>query len=178
MKVLDSEVDEHERIAAAQQDPALFAELYERNFHRVYAYVARRVPTRQDAEDVTSEVFHEALRNLSQFEWRGLPFAAWLLGIASKRLANRWRKNGHGPQFAAESPDEIGTQSSMEEAAVLSQLIEDLQADQRLVVHRRFLEQKSLREIAHELGRSEGAVKQLQFRALQNLRQKMGKRHV
>ena len=171
-------MDEHSRIAAAQQDPALFAELYERNFDRVYAYVARRVPTRQDAEDVTSEVFHEALRSLSQFEWRGLPFAAWLLGIAGKRLANRWRKNGHAPRFAGEEPDEIGMESSIEETALLSQLVDELQPDQRLVIQRRFLEQKTLREIAQELGRSEGAIKQLQFRALQNLREKMGKRYV
>lgn len=178
MKVLDIEVDEHQRIAAAQQDPALFAELYERNFTRVYAYVARRVPTRQDAEDVTSEVFHEALRNLAQFEWRGLPFAAWLLGIAAKCLANRWRKNGHRPPLVEEQPDEIGMESLTEETTALAQLVDQLQQDQRFVIQRRFVEQKSIREIADELGRTEGAVKQLQFRALQNLREKMGKRHV
>jgi RNA polymerase sigma-70 factor (ECF subfamily) len=177
LKVLESGAGEQLRVAAAQRDPARFAELYESNFDRVYRYIARRVPTRQDAEDLTSEVFHEALRNLGQFEWRGLPFAAWLLGIASHRLANRWRQNGRRPEVAAAGSEEAGIESGVEESAILIQLVRTLPADQRLVIERRFVEQKSLREIAQDLGRSEGAVKQLQFRALQNLRMRMGKRH-
>ena len=178
MKVLENGTDERLRVAAAQRDPALFAELYESNFDRVYAYVARRVETRQDAEDLTSEVFHEALRNLAQFEWRGLPFAAWLLGIASRRLANRWRRNGKHPEIASMTPEEIRVESSIEESTLLGQLLDELPSDQHLVLRRRFIEQKSLRELANELGRSEGAIKQLQFRALQALRARLGKRHV
>lgn len=178
MSILASGIDEELLVTRAQTDPACFAELYESNFDRVYAYVARRVPTRQDAEDVTSEVFHEALRNLAQFEWRGSPFIAWLLGIARKRLADRWRRLGRRPEMALNDTDEASIEAGLEEAVALFQLVDDLPSDQRLVVHRRFVEQKSLRDIALELGRSEGAVKQLQFRALQQLRAKMGQRHV
>ena len=178
MKVLENGVDEQLLIAAAQRDPAQFAELYESHFERVYAYLARRVPTRQDAEDLTAEVFHEALRNLAHFEWRGLPFAAWLLGIAANRLADCWRRKGRGQEVAINDQDEAGVDAKIEETALLSQLVDELSADQRLVIRRRFVEQKSLREIAQELGRSEGAIKQLQFRALQNLRMRMGSRHV
>ncbi len=178
MKVLENGLDEQLQVAAAQRDPALFAELYESNFDRVYAYIARRVPTRQDAEDLTSEVFHEALRCLGQYENRGLPFAAWLLGIASKRLANKWRRNGKRPEIGIDGMDEAGFEAGIEEAAMLAKLVDELPADQGVVIRRRFMEQKRLCEIAKELGRSEGAVKQLQFRALQNLRTKLGKRHV
>ena len=76
-------------IEAAQQDPRRFAELYEANFERVYAFIVRRVPNRTQAEDLTSEVFHHALANLSRFEWRGVPFAVWLYRIAANAIADR-----------------------------------------------------------------------------------------
>ena len=79
--------DERLLIQAAQSDPSRFAELYESNFNRVYAFVARRVKDREEAQDVTADVFHQALRNLGGFQWRGVPFAAWLLRIAANALA-------------------------------------------------------------------------------------------
>ena len=178
MKVLENVADEQVLIAAAQRDPALFAELYENNFARVYTFIARRVPSRQDAEDLTSEVFHEALRNLGRFEWQGVPFAGWLLGIASHRLAERWRRTGKQPEVAENDWDSTGIDAKTEENLILFQLVDELPPDQRLVIGRRFIDQKSLREIAQELGRSEGAIKQLQFRALQNLRARMRSRYV
>src|SRR5439155_21084239 len=76
-------------IEAAQRDPSRFAALYEDNFERVYAFVARRVRDRDEAEDLTSEVFHQALANLARFEWRGVPFAAWLYRIAANAIVDR-----------------------------------------------------------------------------------------
>ena len=69
LKALKKEADERLLIEAAQRDPACFADLYELNFERVYAYVVKRVRDRAEAEDVTAEVFHEALANLRRFEW-------------------------------------------------------------------------------------------------------------
>jgi RNA polymerase sigma-70 factor, ECF subfamily len=178
LKVLERATDEQIQIAAAQRDPAQFAELYENNFDRVYAFIARRVPSRQDAEDLTSEVFHEALRNLARFEWQGVPFAGWLLGIASNRLADRWRRAGKQQEVPENDWDETGFDTKTEENLMLFQLVEELPSDQRLVIRRRFIEQKCVREIAKELDRSEGAIKQLQFRALQNLRLRMRSRCV
>jgi RNA polymerase sigma-70 factor (ECF subfamily) len=178
LKVLENAVDEQLLIAAAQRDPALFAELYENNFDRVYGFIARRVPRRQDAEDVTAEVFHEALRNLARFQWQGVPFASWLLGIASNRLAERWRRTGKQQEVAENDWDQTGIDVRTEENLMLFQLVEELPPDQRTVVCGRFIEQKSLRDIARELNRSEGAIKQLQFRALQNLRERMRSRYV
>jgi RNA polymerase sigma-70 factor (ECF subfamily) len=198
LKVLENGVDEQFLVAAAQQDPSRFAELYESNFDRVYAYVSRRVLHRHDAEDLTAEVFHAALRDLARFEWRGLPFAAWLMGIAAHLLADRWRQAAKWPEISTNdlergdtSPDSIDsaiidpksigariTDPKIEERAMLYQLVGELAPDQRQVILRRFVDQKSVREIASELGRSEGAIKQLQFRALQNLRMRIGSRHV
>ena len=76
-------------IEAAQRDRGRFSELYEANFERVYAYVVRRVRDRDEAQDLTADVFHLALKSLPRFEWRGVPFAAWLFRIAANEIADR-----------------------------------------------------------------------------------------
>ena len=168
------ETDKAERLAieAAQKDPARFAELYENNFDRVYAYIARRVRHRHEAEDLTSEVFHQALASLPRFEWRGVPFAAWLFRIAANSIIDR-SKRAAKEQEIFPTTELISEQADIEEIdqrARLFQLVDRLPTNQRRVIAMRFADDKSIREIAQELGRSEGAVKQLQFRALQNLR--------
>jgi len=65
----------------------------------VYAFIARRIRNREEAQDLTSDVFHQALANLGRFEWRGVPFAAWLFRIAANVIAkkNVWPSGGgHG----------------------------------------------------------------------------------
>ena len=173
MKALNQTADERLLIEAAKHDPARFADLYSRNFHVVYAYVARRTASREEAEDITSEVFHQALANLKRFEWRGAPFAAWLIRIASNAIADRWKLQS---REAADPPDEELSDPSMEDVerkAELFQLVDRLPQDQRRVIVLRFAEQKSIREIAAEMKRTEGAIKQLQFRALEKLRAEM-----
>lgn len=175
-----TEVDTAERllIEAAQKDPSRFAEIYELNFHRVYAYIARRVGNRDVAEDLTSDVFHKALAGLPRFEWRGVPFAAWLLRIASNAIIDRAKRAAHETGIAANESDVADEASAaspqeidvIEKRANLFKLVERLPVDQRRVIELRFAEEKSIREVAHALARTEGAVKQLQFRALQSLR--------
>src|ERR1700746_192656 len=72
----EAQADERLLVEAAQKDPARFGDLYELHFELVYAFVSRRVGSRDLAEDLTSEVFHKALANLHRFEWRGVPFGA------------------------------------------------------------------------------------------------------
>ena len=165
-------------IEAAQKDPRRFAELYETNFERVYAFIVRRVHDRTEAEDLTSEVFRHALSNLSKFEWRGVPFAVWLYRIAANMLADRWRRLSR--QNFHPVPDDDLERSSwpdIERRAALFQLVDSLPEDQRSVILQRFVEQKSIRDIAQEFGKSEGAIKQLQYRALENLRARAGGTH-
>ena len=170
MKVLKNDADERLVVEAAKRDPARFAELYQRNVYQVYAYVSRRVSRREEAEDITSDVFHQALANLNSFEWRGTPFAAWLIRIAAHRIIDRWRSTARetGNPIAEEPKD--AHMEEIEQRAALFQLVKRLPEDQRRVLVLRFVEEKSIREIAQELRRSEGAVKQLQFRALEKLR--------
>ncbi len=166
--------DERSRVEAAQQDPSRFADLYEEHFYRVYAYVARRVGDRHQAEDLTSEVFREALAGIAKFEWRGAPFVSWLLGIAAHRVADHLKRLGRERQQEVKEPSES---AEVERSAMLFQLVDRLPEAQFRVIHSRFVEQKSIREIAEEMGRSEGAVKQLQLRALENLRAQMEADH-
>ncbi len=91
MTPLRTKSEERLLIEAAQRDPSRFGDLYERNFARVYAYIARRVGNREEAQDLTAEVFHRALANLGRFEWRGVPIAAWLFKLAANALADRWK---------------------------------------------------------------------------------------
>ena len=175
MNAVANVADERLLIEAAQHDPSRFAELYENNFERVYAYVVRRVHSREEAEDITAEVFHQALAGLPRFEWRGVPFAAWLFKIASNAIIDRSTRAAKAREVPAilDLPTEVNPkeiEDEIEQRARLFQLVVRLPVDQRRVIGMRFAEEKSIREIAHEIGRTEGAVKQLQFRALQNLR--------
>jgi RNA polymerase sigma-70 factor, ECF subfamily len=176
LKALKKEADERLLIEAAQQDPARFADLYEINFERVYAYIVKRVHDRAETEDLTSEVFQQALANLTRFEWRGIPFAAWLFRIAANLIADRWQRSGRevadedAVGSAQVSPAEI---EEVERRATLFRLVDTLPAEQKRVVILRFVEQKSIREVAQAIRKTEGAVKQLQFRALSTLRARM-----
>jgi len=176
---MDRAIEDRERllIEAAQKDPKRFADLYEENFGRVWAFVIRRVRERSVAQDITSEVFHQALANVGKFEWRGLPFAAWLYRIAANAIADHFAKSAREQGAQAETtvpPHEI---EDIERRASLYRFVDRLPADQRRVVVMRFAEERSIREIASAIGRSEGAVKQLQWRGLQTLRARMGTNH-
>ena len=192
MKALKKEADERLLVEAAQQDPARFAELYELHFERVYAYVVRRVRNRAEAEDLTAEVFHHALGSLKRFEWRGIPFAAWLLRIAANLLSDRWQRSrrempDHSNLVESDQREPVRIDAAqinpgsitpaeieeVERRATLFRLVSTLPDEQRRVVVLRFLQQKSLKEVAREIHKSEGAVKQLQFRALTTLRARM-----
>jgi RNA polymerase sigma-70 factor, ECF subfamily len=169
--------DERALIEAAQADPARFVDLYERHFHRVYAYAMRRTASRAEAEDITSEVFERALVNLPRFEWRGVPLIAWLFRIAANALADRRQQIEHdSTDPPPDVPDERES-ATIERRAMLFQLVDRLPDLQRQVIEMRFVDGKSIRDIAAALKRSEGAVKQLQLRALENLRKSLEGRH-
>jgi RNA polymerase sigma-70 factor (ECF subfamily) len=162
------EPDERTLVEAAQADPARFVELYDRHFSRVWAFVIRRASSRAEAEDVTSEVFRKAFENLPGYNWRGAPFSAWLFRIAANTLATRRyraaRESGDMPSDVADNGINI------EREAMLFELVHRLPDVQRQVIELRFIEGRTLIEIGEALGKTEGAIKQLQKRALDALR--------
>jgi RNA polymerase sigma-70 factor (ECF subfamily) len=171
-------------VEAAQDDPSKFDALYEQNFERVYFFIVSRVHDRAAAEDITSEVFHKALATLPTYEWRGTPFSAWLYRVASNAIAdhfkraNREQPTGEDafdpPASPAISPEEM---EAVERRTQLFRLVEKLPEAQRRVIRERFIEDRSIKEIARRLNKTEGAVKQLQFRAVHALRGQMEGHH-
>jgi RNA polymerase sigma-70 factor (ECF subfamily) len=166
------QTEERLLVEAAQKNPARFGELYELHFHRVYVFILRRVGDRDVAEELTADVFYKALANLQRFEWRGVPFSGWLFRIAANAIVDRSKRTAREVP-GGDDPEEPATETDLAEVehrARLFRLVHDLPSDQGRVLAMRFGEEKSIREIAQSLGRSEGAVKQLQCRGLQNLR--------
>jgi RNA polymerase sigma-70 factor, ECF subfamily len=176
--VASNPAEERLLVEAAQRDPAKFAALYEMQFERVYADVAARVRDRATAEDVTSEVFQKALANLPGYEWRGVPIAAWLLRIAANAVIDQAKRSAREISAIEDPPEPTKAEvREVEDRARLFRLVGQLPGMQRQVVHQRFVEERSIREIAVRMGKTEGAIKQLQLRALQRLRAQMGGSH-
>ena len=164
-------------IDAAQRDRAAFAPLYERYVDQIFAYAHTLTRNREIAEDVTAATFARALEDLPRFEWRGVPYSAWLYRVAANIVARRSRRpatlglDGHEVAGGG-SPEAIVEQREREDevrAAVAA-----LPADQRQAVLLRFGGDLRNREIADVMGRSEGAVKLLTFRAMTSLRRQLG----
>ena len=178
--MLDARQLEAERrlIEASQRQPRRFADLYERYFDRVYAFALTRTGDRASAEDVTAETFRRAFENLPRFQWRGVPFSAWLFRIAANaagdqaRLASRAEELTESHALQDESWE--ARLIEVETRARLFELVGRLPKDQRRVIVMRFGQERSVREVAEAMRRSEGAVKLLQHRAMQTLRAWVG----
>jgi RNA polymerase sigma-70 factor (ECF subfamily) len=164
-------------IEAAQRDRAAFAPLYERYVDQIYAYAHTLTRNRELAEDVTASTFAKAIEDLPRFEWRGVPYSAWLYRVAANLVARQARRPAwvdietHQP-IDGESPEVIVEQRDRE--ATVRAAVATLPDDQRQAVLLRFGGDLRNREIGEIMGRSEGAVKLLTFRAMTALRKELG----
>lgn len=163
-------------VLAAQRDRAAFGVLYRRYVERVYGYCFYLLGDHHDAEDVTERTFVAALGALERYRDEGATFRAWLFRIAHNELANALRarqRHRSTPLEAVAEPrateDPAGMLTVAEEARGLRLALERLPVDRRQVVVLRFVDGLSAREIGAVLGRSEGAVRVLQHRALRQL---------
>lgn len=154
--------------------------LYQTHVQKVYAYVARRVGDPMIAEDITADVFVRALETLAQYEQKGLPFLGWLYRIAAGKVIDYYRWSGRRAGNQNLHEDLPSHQASPEESAFrqiqedqVLHLLHHLTAEQQQVVTLRFLQGHSIKDVAQVMGKNEGAIKGLQFRALQALAQMM-----
>ncbi|HEX2884040.1 MAG TPA: sigma-70 family RNA polymerase sigma factor [Candidatus Limnocylindria bacterium] len=176
------ERDELTRLVGAAQgrDRDAVAHLFDRYYDPVYRYAYARLGNVTDAEDAASETFAAMVRSLPRFRWQGVPFEAWLFRIAMSKVVDLARHRGRvrsdGDGLLADVTDPDGdperTVAFREARRELVAAIEKLPRDQRDVVMLRFFGGRSIRETAEALERSEGAIKQLQFRALTSLRRR------
>ncbi|HVM14020.1 MAG TPA: sigma-70 family RNA polymerase sigma factor [Egibacteraceae bacterium] len=179
-----------EQVRLAQEGSAhAFALLYDRYFDQVFAYVYHRVGHRQTAEDLVSDVFLRALRRIGSFRWQGVDFGAWLTTIARNRVHDHFKSS----RFRLESTvgevydtPQTGSPDDPEQAAVdgdlarqVREAMSRLNDEQAEVLYLRFIQHLNVAETGAVMGKTDGAVKALQYRALKSLAklvpQEMGK---
>jgi len=169
--------EERRQILAAQRDRAAFAPLYERYADQIYTYVYALTRNREQAEDVTAATFAKAMAELPRFEWRGVPYSAWLYRVAANMVSRERRRPGWielQPHLIADPTDPGDTVEARDRAEGVRAAVAALPRDQREAILLRFGGELRNREIAEIMGRSEGAVKLLTFRALTALRHRLG----
>jgi RNA polymerase sigma-70 factor, ECF subfamily len=168
---------EREMILAAQRDREAFTPLYERYVDQIYAYAYSLTHNRELAEDVTAATFARAIEELPRFEWRGVPYSAWLYRVAANLVARDRRRPGWIELSPHVGDDGIGPEEEvtrLDRDARIRAAVDDLPADQRRAVLLRFGGDLRNREIAEIMERSEGAIKLLTFRAMTTLRRRLG----
>jgi RNA polymerase sigma-70 factor, ECF subfamily len=157
-------------------DREALEELYLLHFDRIYSYLHLSVGNRHDAEDLTTQTFLRMLEAIGRFRWQSVPFSAWLFRIAHNLAMDHFRARRR-VQTEEEVPELPGAEESSAEdqafdslgRAGMLQLIEGLSAEQRQVLTLKFLFGFANAEVAGILGKTEGAVKSLQHRALASL---------
>lgn len=162
---------------ATRGDTDAFGLIYEVYVDRVYAFVRARLADSYDAEDVTATVFTKAYEAIGTYDRRGLPFGAWLFRIARNATIDHVRRSARVPEPHEELEDKLPPDNVMIEEQVVAKVdgeairrcVELLTEDQAAVIACRFYFDLDLRQTAKTLGRTEGAVKALQHRAMANL---------
>jgi RNA polymerase sigma-70 factor (ECF subfamily) len=158
-------------------DGEAFGQLYDHYQGSVYRFVFYRTRSQTLAEDLTSETFLRALRNMSRFRWQGKDFGAWLMTIARNLTTDHFKA---GRTRLEQTTEDMGVHDDATdgpERAVLDALtneallsaLKELPGEQQECLIMRFLQGLSIAETAQVLGRSDGAVKQLQLRGVRNL---------
>ena len=162
---------------AKEGDAEAFGQLYDHYVTGVFRFVYYRVGSQQLAEDLTSETFVRGLRAIQRFNWQGKDFGAWLTTIARNLVADHFKSSRSRLEIVSETIPEGRNHADSPEQEVLSlisnemlfEAVNSLPAEQRDCVMMRFIQGLSIAQTAEALERSEGAVKQLQLRAVRSL---------
>ena len=180
------------RAVGTQSDapnPEAFGELYARYRPAVFAFALSKLRNFADAEDITAQTFLQALQALPRYQQRGLPILSWLFRISMNLIAGLYRASAAIPvqlrsvfnrdaHIGADAhdpldPDAAATIAAWEATEEFRRLLHDLTLDQRMVLWLRFGDDMALAAIARKTGRTEGAVKALQFRGIREVRRQL-----
>jgi RNA polymerase sigma-70 factor (ECF subfamily) len=165
---------------AQEGDAEAFGELYDRYVDLVYRYIYYRVGTTQLAEDLTSETFLRALRRISSFTWQGRDVGAWFVTIARNLIADHYKSGRYRLEMTTDDVTESGASKLVEDGPegavleamqnkVLLEAVKQLNPEQQECIVLRFLQGLSVAETADAMGKNEGAIKALQYRAIRSL---------
>jgi RNA polymerase sigma-70 factor (ECF subfamily) len=169
-----------EQVRRAQEGSAhAFALLYDHYVDQVFAFVYHRIGQRQTAEDLVSDVFLRAFRRIKTFKWQGVDFGAWLLTIARNRVADHFKSARFRMEATVEevfdTPQSGGPDDpeqallSGDAARYVHEALRNLKGEQAEVLYLRFIQHLSVAETGAVMGKSDGAIKALQYRALKAL---------
>jgi RNA polymerase sigma-70 factor (ECF subfamily) len=171
-----SQQEQRELIRRAKEcDPSAFARIYEHYYQDIYNYIYYRIKGNVHlAEDLAAEVFLIVLESIDTYTFRGIPFSAWLFRIAKNVLGQYFRKESRPVDLPLEEPIpvEVSPGDIVERGLTQQQLVQalrDLTEDQQEVIILKFVDGLSNAEAGQVLGKSEGAIKSLQHRALNSL---------
>jgi RNA polymerase sigma-70 factor (ECF subfamily) len=167
---------EYSILERSRKNPKAFGELYEKYFDRIFNFVFRQTDDEELTADLCSQTFLIALKNLERYEFRGVPFSAWLYKIASNEVNKHYRKQKGNKVFSIEEVRireliEQGNDISDEESIQrLMNYLRELPTEMLQVLELRFFEDKDFKEIAFILDITESGAKMRTYRALDRLR--------
>jgi RNA polymerase sigma-70 factor (ECF subfamily) len=169
--------EEQRLLAAAQRgDAEAFAALYRANVQAVFRYITYRVNDHQLAEDLTGDVFTNALKGIAAYQDRGKPFVAWLYRIARARVIDHYRRQDRRPAESDIEAEPLSVETDLDRSMLRQQAakalrlaIADLTDEQQQVIILRFIEGYRTEAVAKLMGKQPNAIKALQFRALRSL---------
>ncbi len=171
--------EERELVERAKEDPDAFGALYDRYFPQIYRFAYSRVRDQSLAEDVTSEVFFKALRNIRRYTYSGHPFSSWLYQITLNAVADHYRgQHGEveleeGASLTSAAPSVVDEVVRRDRSRRIWSAIDQLPRHQRAAMVLKFGEDKKIEEIAQIMGKSAGAVKLLLHRGVERLRREL-----
>jgi len=158
-------------------DNLAFQALYDRYISQIYRFVFLKVGQKQDAEDITQHVFVSAWENMSSYENRGFPFSSWLYRIASNATIDHFRTSGRTVDIEAVPEEYLRNDDNQTDAVdtaigieTVKVMLAKLEPDQQNVLIMKFVEERSNKEIAESLQKTEGAIRVIQHRALKQLK--------
>lgn len=167
---------------AQQGDTEAFGLIYDRYVDTVFRFIYFRVGNRPLAEDLTSDTFLRALKRISSFTWQGRDLGAWLVTIARNLVADHFKSGRYrletltGSGVLDTDEQDRGPEGNPAEAVVdhitnvaLLTAVKKLNPEQQECIVLRFLQQRSVAEVAKAMGKNEGAIKALQYRAVRAL---------
>ena len=170
--------EEQKLISAAKRDARQFAQVYDRYFERIFNFILRRTDDEEISSDLTSQTFLKALNGLKKYEYRGVPFSAWLYRIAHNEVNKYFNKQSRKKVFSLEQEQlfefiqpEDDEQFDEELLERLMAVLKELPTDAMEVLELRFFEEKNFKEISYILNIGESGAKMRLYRAIEKLKQ-------
>ncbi len=179
MSVLSCE-QESELVKRAKTDVTAFQTLYEYYLPKLYRYAYYRTQSSHEVEDIVSQVFLKALEQIKKEALSGTSFGNWLYRVTTNIIIDNWRKNSgksynecNMPEDACIAADDCDLSEKISNKVTLRNMLSLLPDAQQQVLILRYIEDLSINQVAEIMGRSEGSIKQLAFRGLKNMRERM-----